>query len=204
MRPREEERSEDVPRLCTRLSVRNGQARAYCYGAQGDGSAWLVAERGTVPRRCCETGEGEDELLTPGEPLPFERACRAELGPSPEWDAAQESGKDEAQWRTAAFDLAPEPAKALGVSPLAIGPDTCAHGVGVLATTPHGAAHGVPTGAYRVRGRAGEPDPAAPDHGDPLDVSCTWTPARMSCCHANCRSFQRCTSCCNEPPPFLS
>ncbi|MFE2933175.1 HEAT repeat domain-containing protein [Streptomyces sp. NPDC059278] len=144
------ERSEDVLRLCTRLSARYGQAQAYYYGAQGDGSAWLVAERGTVLRRYCETGEGEDELLTLGEPLPFERARRAELGLSPEWDAAQESDEDEAEWRTAAFDLAPELAKALGVSPLDIGPDTRARGAGVLAMTPYGVAHGVPTGAYRI------------------------------------------------------
>ncbi|MEU4501722.1 hypothetical protein [Streptomyces sp. NPDC024089] len=132
------------------LSARYGRAQAYHYGARGDGSAWPVAERGTVLRRYCETGEGEDELLTPGEPLPFERVRRAELGLSPERDAAQESDEDEAEWRTAAFDLAPELAKALGVSPLAIGPDTRACGAGVVAMTPYGVAHGVPTGVYRI------------------------------------------------------
>ncbi|MCX5107727.1 hypothetical protein OOK13_04140 [Streptomyces sp. NBC_00378] len=136
--------------MCTRLSARYGKAQAYCYGAQGDGSAWLVAERGTVLRRYCETGEGEDELLTPGEPLPFERARRAELGLNPEWDWAQESDEDEEDWRTAAFDLAPEPARALGVSPLDIGPDTRARGTGVVALTPYGVARSVTTGAYRI------------------------------------------------------
>ncbi|MET9657664.1 HEAT repeat domain-containing protein [Streptomyces sp. NPDC006510] len=148
--PCDEERGEDVLRLCARLSARYGRAQAYYYGAQGDGSAWLVAERGTVVRRYSETGEGEDELLTLGEPLPFERARRAELGLSPEWDAAQESDEDEEEWRAAAFDLAPELAKALGVSPLAIGQDTRVRGTGVLALTPYGAARGVPTGAYRI------------------------------------------------------
>ncbi|MFC9758181.1 hypothetical protein [Streptomyces sp. NPDC056921] len=148
--PCSEERSEEVLRLCTRLSARYGKAQAYYYGAQGDGSAWLVAERGTVLRRYCETGEGEDELLTLGEPLPFERARRAELGLNPEWDPAQESDEDEEDWRTAAFDLAPELARALGVSPLDIGPDTRARGTGVVALTPYGVARSVPTGAYRV------------------------------------------------------
>ncbi|MFE7263668.1 hypothetical protein ACFU9B_16680 [Streptomyces sp. NPDC057592] len=136
--------------MCTRLSARYGKAQAYCYGAQGDGSAWLVAERGTVLRRYCETGEGEDELLTPGEPLPFERARRPELGLNPEWDWAQESDEDEEDWRTTEFDLAPEPARALGVSPLDIGPDTRARGTGVVAPTPYGVARSVTTGAYRI------------------------------------------------------
>lgn len=56
------------------VTTRFGRAQAYYYGAQGDGSAWLVAEHGTVIRRYCETGEGEDELLTLGEPLRLERS----------------------------------------------------------------------------------------------------------------------------------
>ncbi|MCZ2526053.1 MULTISPECIES: hypothetical protein [unclassified Streptomyces] len=145
-----EERAEDVLRLCTQLSARYGRAQAYYYGSQGDGSAWLIAEAGAVVRRYCETGEGEDELLTLGEPLPLERARRLELGLSPEWDAAQESEEDEEEWQWAASGLAPEIAAALGVSPLGLGPDTPSRGTGVLALTPYGTAHGVPPGAYRV------------------------------------------------------
>ncbi|WP_156110849.1 HEAT repeat domain-containing protein [Streptomyces adustus] len=145
-----EERGADVLRLCTRLSARYGRAQAYYYGGQGDGSAWLVAERGTVLRRYCETGEGEDELLTLGEPLSLERARRAELGLSPEWDAARESQEDEDEWRWAAHDLAPDIARSIGFSPLDIGADTPSRGTGVVALTPYGAARGVPTGAYRI------------------------------------------------------
>ncbi len=150
-----DERSEDVLRLCTALSARYGQAQAYYFGWQGDGSAWIVAEDGAVVRRYCETGDGEDELLTLGEPLPFERARRAELGLSPEWDAAEENEDDEDEWKWAAHDMAPEIAKALGVSPLAITPDTPVRGTGVLALTPYGVAHGVPPGAS-PHSRAGE------------------------------------------------
>jgi HEAT repeats len=144
------ERSEDVLRLCTELSARYGQAHAYYYGGQGDGSAWLVAEHGSVIRRYCEKGEGDDELLTLGEPLPYERARRVELGLAPEWDAAQESQDDEDEWRGAAYDLAADLAHSYGVSPLHIGSDTPSRGTGVIALTPYGLAHGVPAGAYRI------------------------------------------------------
>ncbi|WP_327317834.1 HEAT repeat domain-containing protein [Streptomyces sp. NBC_01235] len=145
-----EERSEEVLRLCTELSARYGQAHAYYYGGQGDGSAWLIAEQGTVIRRYCETGEGEDELLTLGEPLPYERARRVELGLTPDWDAAQESQDDEDEWRWAAHDMAADLARSYDVSPLHIGPDTPSRGTGVIALTPYGLAHGVPAGAYRI------------------------------------------------------
>ncbi|WP_327185086.1 HEAT repeat domain-containing protein [Streptomyces sp. NBC_01334] len=145
-----EERSDDVLRLCIELSTRYGQAHAYYYGGQGDGSAWIVAEHGTVVRRYCETGEGEDELLTLGEPLPFERSRRMELGLTPEWDAAQEDQDDEDEWRWAAHDMAADLAHSYGASPLHIGPGTRSRGTGVIALTPYGLAHGVPTGAYRI------------------------------------------------------
>ncbi|MFE2664285.1 HEAT repeat domain-containing protein [Streptomyces mirabilis] len=144
------ERSEDVLRLCTELSARYGRAHAYYYGGQGDGSAWLVAEQGTVIRRYCETGEGEDELLTLGEPLPYERARRVELGLRPDWDPAEESQDDEEEWRWTAHDLARDIARFFGVSPLDISADTPSRGTGVVALTPYGVAHGVTAGAYRI------------------------------------------------------
>ncbi|MFJ5270631.1 HEAT repeat domain-containing protein [Streptomyces sp. NPDC088358] len=144
------ERSEDVLRLCAELSGRYGGAQAYYYGGQGDGSAWLVAEHGTVVRRYCETGEGDDELLTLGDPLPYERTRRAELGLRPDWDAARESQDDEDEWRWAAHDLAPDVARSFGVTPLNISADTPSRGTGVIALTPYGVAHGVPAGAHRI------------------------------------------------------
>ncbi|WP_369274233.1 hypothetical protein AB5J55_33750 [Streptomyces sp. R11] len=44
--------------MCTELSNHFGQAHAYYYGEQGDGSAWLVTDQGAVLRRYCETGDG--------------------------------------------------------------------------------------------------------------------------------------------------
>lgn len=136
--PRDPKRSSDVLRLCLLLSSRFGRAQAYYYGARGDGSAWLIAEDGVVVRRYCETGDTDDELLTLGEPLPYERLRRAELGLAPDWDAAEETLNAEEEWKHAAFDLAPEIAAAHGVSPFAIGPATPVRGTGVLALTPNG------------------------------------------------------------------
>ncbi|MFG2777731.1 HEAT repeat domain-containing protein [Streptomyces prunicolor] len=146
-----QERREDVLRLCTELSTHYGRAQAYYYGGQGDGSAWLVAEHGTVIRRYCETGEGEDESLTLGDPLPYERTRRTELGLRPDWDPARESEDDEDKWRWTAHDLAPDIARSLGAaSPLDLTADTPSRGTGVIALTPYGVAHGVPAGAHRI------------------------------------------------------
>lgn len=149
--PHGQERREDVLRLCTELSGRYGRAQAYYYGGQGDSSAWLVAEHGTVIRRYGEPGEAEDELLTIGEPLPYERTRRTELGLHPDWDAAQESEDDEDEWRWTAHDLAPDIARSLGAAiPLDLAADTPSRGTGVIALTTYGVAHGVPAGAYRI------------------------------------------------------
>ncbi|MEV7860784.1 hypothetical protein AB0O86_18610 [Streptomyces hirsutus] len=129
-------RSDSVLRMCEKLSARYGQAQAYYYGAQGTGSAWMIAECGTVTRRYCETDEGEDHYLTLGEPLPYERRRREELGLSPSWDAATESQEDEDEWAWATNDMAPEIAAALGISPLTLTAETPVSGTGVLARTP--------------------------------------------------------------------
>lgn len=148
--PCDAERSEDVLRLCTRLSSRYGRAEAYYYGAQGDGSAWLVTEHGKVLRRYSETGDGEDHLLTLGDPLTFEQKRREELGLQPVWDAALESEDDADEWQWAAFELAPQIAQRLGTSPLHINSETTSRGVGVIALTPYGIVHRVPTGTYCI------------------------------------------------------
>lgn len=148
--PADIERGEEVLRACEALSARYGRAQAYCYGAQNDGSAWLVAEGGTVLRRYCESGEAEDELLTLGEPLPYEHARRAELG-LPPWDTAgADEDDEEEEWTMAAFALAPDLAAHLGVNPLAIGPDTPVRGTGVLALTPYATTAFLPPGCHRV------------------------------------------------------
>src|SRR5262249_53841914 len=134
--PCDGERGDEVRRLCIELSARYGRAQAYYYGAQGDGSAWLIAERGAVLRRDRATGEAKDALFTLGEPLPLERARREQLGLSPTWDERARDDEAENKWKWAAFDLAPEIAAALGISPLTLTAETRVRGIGVLALTP--------------------------------------------------------------------
>ncbi|MEV8363862.1 hypothetical protein [Streptomyces niveus] len=148
--PCDGERSDELLRLCTELSARYGRAQAYYFGERGDGSAWLVAERGTVLRRYCVTGQAEDTLLTLGEPLRLERSRREHLGLSPIRDEGARDDKPgdewtaEDDWEWEAFCLAPEIAAELGVSPLALTADTRVRGTGVLALTPH-AQSSIPT-----------------------------------------------------------
>jgi hypothetical protein len=134
--PYDDRRREDVLRLCRELSARYGRAQAYYFGAQGDGSTWLVTENGTVLRRYSAVA-GDDELLTLGDPLPQERAAWRELLNHPAgWDLAGASDEEVEEWRSEAFYLAPEIAAAHGVSPLALSADTQVRGVGVLALAP--------------------------------------------------------------------
>ncbi|MDN3260772.1 hypothetical protein QWJ26_13290 [Streptomyces sp. CSDS2] len=130
------ERSGDVLRLCIELSSRYGAAQAYFFGAQGDGSAWLVAEKGAVVRRYCETGEAGDASLTLGHPLEREQVERERMGLPPVWDESLRNGAAEEEWKWRAFDMAPEIAAALGISPLALTARTRVRGSGVLADTP--------------------------------------------------------------------
>ncbi|TXS18378.1 hypothetical protein EAO68_12170 [Streptomyces sp. wa22] len=135
--PSDGERCDEVMRLCTELSARYGAAQAYYHGAQGDGSAWLVAEHGSVVRRYCETGMPEDSLLALEHPLVLERAQRELLGLPPAWDASTRNDEPEDDWKWRAVELAPEVAAPLGTSPLALTAETQVRGSGVVASTPH-------------------------------------------------------------------
>ncbi len=53
----------------TRVSVAYGEAHAFYFGAQGDGSAWLVARGGATVRRY----NSQDPQQSTGEPLPIEQ-----------------------------------------------------------------------------------------------------------------------------------
>ncbi|MGW1427879.1 hypothetical protein ACWD6K_04570 [Streptomyces sp. NPDC002431] len=134
--PCDSDRSDEVLRLCVDLSSRYGVAQAYYFGIQGDGSAWLIAEDGVVVRRYCETGEVDDGLFTLGQPLVQEQAERERMGlPAACAESARNDDAEE-EWKWRAFDMAPEIASALGVSPLALTAAMRVRGVGVLAETP--------------------------------------------------------------------
>ncbi|MEU8362107.1 hypothetical protein AB0C27_39415 [Nonomuraea sp. NPDC048882] len=130
------ERREEVLRSCRTLSARYGGAQAYYFGAQGDGSAWLVAEHGRVVRRYAATGEPDDESLAHGHPLRYEQKRLLELGLPVDGDLRTASAEQLDEWTVAAFDLAPEIAAACGVSPFTLTRDMRVRGTGVLAMTP--------------------------------------------------------------------
>ncbi|MGW0483958.1 hypothetical protein [Nonomuraea sp. NPDC003214] len=133
------ERHAEVLRSCQELSDRYGAAQAYYFGAQDDGSAWLVAENGQVIRRYAATGEPDDASLTLGTPLPCERVKLRELGLPADGDLRAASAEQVEEWTVAAFELAPEVAAAFGVTPFTLGGDTKVRGTGLLAVTPGGA-----------------------------------------------------------------
>jgi hypothetical protein len=139
--PYDNERREDVLQLCKALSARYGAAQAYYYGAQRDGSAWLVAEHGIVVRRYATTGDPNDELLTLGDPLPLEQARRPELGLPTGGDLRTASSEQIQEWKWVAFELAPEIAAAYGASPFTLTRKTQVRGTGMLALTPYAADH---------------------------------------------------------------
>ncbi|MEV7325639.1 hypothetical protein [Streptomyces sp. NPDC093970] len=142
--PIDEERSDHVAHMCQELSAHYGAAQAYFFGAQNDGSAWLVAEHGAIIRRGASDDEGaaDDPEWEIGEPLPFEQQERDRL--------IAEGGDVEFEWEFALLEMAPKLAGALSINPLEVGATTPARGRGVLALTPYGAVHGVPPGALPI------------------------------------------------------
>jgi hypothetical protein len=70
--PVDAERRGDVLKRCVRASAVSGRAQAYWFAAQGDGSAWLVAENGTLVRCGASAGDDLDEEITLGPRLPYE------------------------------------------------------------------------------------------------------------------------------------
>ncbi|MEU6783322.1 hypothetical protein ABZ912_29360 [Nonomuraea angiospora] len=132
--PCDSERHENVLASCLALSARYGKAQAYYFGEQGDGSAWLLTEDGSVIRRYAATCEPGDALLALGDPLPQEEARRLGLGLPVDLEAA--SSEEIEEWTYEAFDLAPDIATAYGVSTLSLTRETTVRGNGVLALTP--------------------------------------------------------------------
>jgi hypothetical protein len=58
------------------------------------------------------------------------------MGLPPTWNESERNDEAEAEWNWRAFDMAPEIATALGISPLALTESMRVRGVGVLVETP--------------------------------------------------------------------
>lgn len=131
-----EGRRDEILGLCVRASATFGKAQAYWYGERGDGSAWLVAENGTLIRRGANTGEALDEEIGLGAPVPYEAEMLA-------------TEEDEDQRRYALFDFAPALAGQLSVNPRELSAATTWQGHGWLALTPADVMSGAPVGALK-------------------------------------------------------
>lgn len=70
------ERPDAVRATVERLSAEYGETHAFYFGAQGDGSAWLVARTGVTVRRYSSL----DPQEATGDPLPIEQEWMAEQG----------------------------------------------------------------------------------------------------------------------------
>ncbi|MEU1460112.1 hypothetical protein ABZ467_05365 [Streptomyces sp. NPDC005727] len=148
--PVDPQRADDVLRIVEELSRRHGRAQAYCFGEQGGGSGWLVAENGNAVRRLSATGRNDDARFALGGLLPEERDAAAEEGVAVPGDA-RAGEEDDEEWADLAPYLAPDLAQRLGVSPFDLGPHTEVRGAGFVALTPHAGEHGRPaTGAYAI------------------------------------------------------
>jgi HEAT repeat protein len=124
----------DALELCVRASSVFGKAQAYWYADQNDGSAWLIAENGTLIRRGANFGNARDDELALGTPLPEEAEALAAV-------------EDEDERGCALFDFAPKLAGRLSINPLELSADTPRQGHGWLALTPIGVTRGPPSGA---------------------------------------------------------
>ncbi len=134
--PADEERRGEVLERCVRASAVYGRAQAYYFATQGDGSAWLVAENGTLVRRGASIGDALDEEIALGPPLPYEAEVLA-AEPDEFWRCIALSG------------FAPVLAARLSIDPLTLSAQTPRQGHGWIALTPTGATHGAPPGALK-------------------------------------------------------
>ncbi|MEU1601435.1 hypothetical protein ABZ468_54530 [Streptomyces sp. NPDC005708] len=135
--PCDGERSDEVLRLCTELSARYGRAQAYYYGAQGDGSAWLIAEGGAVLRRYCATGQAEDTLFTLGEPLPLEKGPTGAVGAVAGLRPGGRRRRGRERMEIGRVPSRSRDGSCPGRQPLTLTAQTRVRGTGVLALTPH-------------------------------------------------------------------
>lgn len=125
-------RTAQVTDLCLALSSRYEQAQAFFFGEQGDGDAWLIAERGAVFRRWIS----EYPELALGAPFGFERQSldAAGIRGRPEnLDPEDDLEGD----RLSAWECdAPAVAAESSLDPRRIGPQTQAGGRVLMAVPP--------------------------------------------------------------------
>jgi hypothetical protein len=149
--PVDDERHAEVRAAVESLSGRFGEAHAFYFGSQGDGSAWLIARAGATIRRFSDMSAH----LAYGEPLHIEREhlARVGLAGSPErYLDSVDPDIQNAMFRFTSRCTARAVAEALSLNVVWWQPsrDLDVSGQGVLAAIP-GAVHTlVPPGAFEI------------------------------------------------------
>ncbi|GAA4567841.1 hypothetical protein GCM10023176_21000 [Micromonospora coerulea] len=145
--PTDDDRHEEIRALVEQLSSRCGEAPAYYFGSQNDGSAWLIAQSGRTIRRYNELSAA----MAIGQPLPIERQHLDELGISGNPEDHHDSDDD---MLLADFHLdctADIVAAAMSIDIVAgVSADVVVRGTGLLARVPGASTTSIPPGSYRI------------------------------------------------------
>jgi hypothetical protein len=88
--------------LVERLSVPHGEAHAFYFGSQNDGSGWMVARDGETVRLCADQSDVEPI----GEPLPIEAEWLTRLGLTPPVEALDDAARFEFFYECSALTVA--------------------------------------------------------------------------------------------------
>jgi hypothetical protein len=148
--PADDDRHEQVRALVERLSDTYGEAHAFFWGSQNDGSAWLIARSGRTVRRYSQLSAA----MAIGEPLPIERSHLDRLGvpgaPEDHHDSDDEAIVD-AMWDFWYDCAAKDVAGALSLDTTwGMPTDAAVAGRGLLAKVPGAVDASIPPGPHRI------------------------------------------------------
>ncbi|MFF0294659.1 HEAT repeat domain-containing protein [Kitasatospora sp. NPDC004614] len=148
--PSSAEREDEVLEVCAQLSAKYGRTQAYWHSYQGDGSAVLVAEQGTIVRRFAYIPGEDAQDLELGAPLAYEQQRRTALGLPALAGGHVNVEEEDDEWVWELLELAPGLAAELSLDPRSVDASTPARGTGVLALTEYGRRLGAPAGALTL------------------------------------------------------
>jgi hypothetical protein len=148
--PIDDDRHDEVRILVERLSAIFGEAHAFYFGSQNDGSAWLIAREGRTIRRYSELSAD----MAIGEPLPVEREFLDRVGLSGKPEDYHYTSDDTLEWALWDFHSecsAREVAGALSIDTVwGMPTDVTVRGRGLLARVPGAADIPIPPGPHHI------------------------------------------------------
>lgn len=140
-----------VTELCRDMSVRFGKAQAYFTSEQGDGEAWLIAEKGSIIRRFIS----EYPELALGEPFGAERWHLDAAGIIGKPEDLEPNSDEAVDWLAGTYCFAAaEIAADSSLDPTSIGPDAQVFGPMLVAQAPAFELKDPITGTSPYRGKS--------------------------------------------------